>query len=522
MGGLPGLSPALAPGSDGIDATLPGLLPWVRTAYDLGPYLVDDAGLAVYRYPAPINGTLLVPQGDGPFPLILLLHGRHGTCSVAGTGVITVLSPLTCPNAFVVEPIDSYLGYGYLAENLASHGYAVASVNANAINDRDGTGTDSGANARAQLVLRTLDELQAVNATGHGLPDATMQTGGHTDLSAFKGRLDLSRIGLMGHSRGGEGVTRAITMNPGWPTPHNIKAVFALAPTDFKRWTAPGVAFAVLLPYCDGDVSDLQGGKIFDDSRDLPGEPHPRFQVVDMGADHNYYNSVWTSDDWGTRQDAHCDGDAKGRDTPEAQRQHGLDLMGSFFRLFVGGEAQFAPTWFDGEVPAKLCTAAQQPCTDRIRISADPVPADRTLLSRDGGGARSDGNGGNFRCAPPDCPSKPTVGSASQTYLAGDKAGRFEYAELDVPLEGRSWLTFRAGAVVKGHEVRMRVLLTSDEGQTLTNATLRAPPGTAAAKTILDEVRIPLAGLGGHLRSIVLMVPESGRQFQVADVMLQR
>ena len=42
------------------------------------------------------------------------------------------------------------------------------------------------------------------------------------------GKVDLNNIGLMGHSRGGEGVARA---------------------------TVPGVAMSVILPYCDGDVS---------------------------------------------------------------------------------------------------------------------------------------------------------------------------------------------------------------------------------------------------------------------------
>ena len=48
----------------------------------------------------------------------------------------------------------------------------------------------------------------------------------------FNGKLDLSRVALSGHSRGGEGVAAADVLNATWPAPHSILAVNAIAPTD--------------------------------------------------------------------------------------------------------------------------------------------------------------------------------------------------------------------------------------------------------------------------------------------------
>ena len=191
-------------------------------------------------YETDIHGYIQYPEGEaGPFPLVLFLHGRHGTC-YDGRGI----DDDDCEN-----PIPSYRGYQYISENLASHGYAVISVDANDINDHDsspGNG-DTGALARAMLVVRHLDEFRTIN-----------QAGGN-GLDNLVGKLDMSRIGIMGHSRGGEGVNQTVLYNRAQPEPHNITAVFALAPTDYNTQTVSNVNFLSLAGYCDGDVEDLMG-----------------------------------------------------------------------------------------------------------------------------------------------------------------------------------------------------------------------------------------------------------------------
>src|SRR5262249_11965106 len=59
--------------------------------------------------------------------------------------------------------------------------------------------------------------------------------------------------------------------------------------------TINNVPFAVLLPYNDGDVSDLQGAHFFDDSRyNAPGDTGSKYSILVMGANHNFYNTVWS------------------------------------------------------------------------------------------------------------------------------------------------------------------------------------------------------------------------------------
>ena len=109
--------------------------------------------------------------------------------------------------------------------------------------------------------------------------------------------------------------------------------------------------FEVLLPYCDGDVSDLQGVHFYDDARySAPGDWRRKHTLLVMGANHNFYNTVWTSgfpgagDDWGgVVGDPHCDQGQPRRLTAAEQRGTGLAYMAAFFRRYLGGETVFDP-----------------------------------------------------------------------------------------------------------------------------------------------------------------------------------
>ena len=124
----------------------------------------------------------------------------------------------------------------------------VVSISANGINAVDNSTSDFGALARAQLIQEHLNLWATFNTVG-GAPFGTK----------FVGKINMQRIGTMGHSRGGEGVVRHFILNQSLGSPFGIKAVFALAPVDFSRFVINNVPLAVLLPYCDGDVRDLQG-----------------------------------------------------------------------------------------------------------------------------------------------------------------------------------------------------------------------------------------------------------------------
>jgi len=315
-----------------------------------GPYTVSvteyDFGDSAFR---PTNFPISVEvranvhypsQLDaGPFPLVVFLHGRHVTCYDELWGY------MQWPCLYDREPIPSYQGYDYIAEILASHGYVVVSISANGINAYDNKVPDLGMLARAELIQHHLELWQVFNGSG-AAPFGEL----------FAGTVDLQNVGTMGHSRGGEGVVRHYLFNQALGSPFGIRAVFALAPVDFSRWVINDVPLAVQLPYCDGDVYDLQGIHFYDDARyNLVGDTAPKHTVLVMGANHNFFNTVWTPSifpqgafddwlDWQTPDDPHCgDVSGNGRLTEEEQRGTGLAYVTAFFRTYLGGDSDFVP-----------------------------------------------------------------------------------------------------------------------------------------------------------------------------------
>src|SRR5574338_1705104 len=298
------------------DPGTPGPLSVTREEYDFG-----DTAFQPSDFPGPVelHASIHYPTNlpAGPYPVILFLHGRHATCFKGSSQL------LQWPCTKGALPIPSYQGYDYTSEVLASHGYVVVSVSANGVNAVDNSVFDLGALARAELLQKHLDILKTFNTTG-GAPFGTK----------FVGKLDLTRVGTMGHSRGGEGVVRHYVLNNELGAPYGIKAVFPLAPTDFSRFVVNNAALDVLLPYCDGDVSDLQGVHFYDDVRyNVPGDLAPKHYVLVMGANHNFYNTVWSpsspfpgaTNDWltfvtGGHSDSQCGSGPTNKRLTEAQQ----------------------------------------------------------------------------------------------------------------------------------------------------------------------------------------------------------
>ncbi len=179
----------------------------------------------------------------------------------------------------------------------------VVSINANrGITCGQAVEGDSGLNlARGRLVLRHLTLLTKWNKEG-GAPSSL-----GTNL---KGKIDFSRIGMLGHSRGGEGVRAAYNIyndsDSIWPAqmsePLNFRAIFEIGPVDGQTsrvLNANGLAWNVILPMCDGDVSNLEGMKPYDrmiqDTTESPALPKSMFAV--WGADHDFYNTEWQTND---------------------------------------------------------------------------------------------------------------------------------------------------------------------------------------------------------------------------------
>ncbi|TCB96511.1 hypothetical protein E0H26_15310 [Micromonospora zingiberis] len=359
------------------DPAQPGPYQVERLDYDLGDTATTLSGLS--GLPAEIRGAVYAPAGaKGHRPVVIFLHGRHSACYNPTTrGTNNTNWP--CATGFI--PIDSYLGYTETAEALATHGYVVVSISANGINAKDASFTDdNGAVARGQLVLDNLDLLATWNTTsGHPLA----------------GRLDMSNVGLMGHSRGGEGVVEAALLNAERKHPYGIRAVLPLAPVDFGRPTMPDVPMAVLLPYCDGDVSNQQGQHFYDDTRYSVRDNVLRSALMIMGANHNFFNTEWTpgvsiapsNDDWSPANDEVCGSAAPSRLSSAEQRAVGTAYMAGFFRLVQGGETVFL-SLFDGTngtVPsagrAEVHAQAQQPGSRRLDLAPLEGPAGNVTVS---------------------------------------------------------------------------------------------------------------------------------------------
>ena len=123
-----------------------------------------------------------------------------------------------------------------------------------------------------QIIDATLTELALANAgarTRFGIP--------------LKGKVDLSRLGVLGHSRGGMNVLR-------WAKGWKVGSVFLLAPFFDKAQRIPNVPATVLLGTCDFDTHQDGAG----DFSALKGKPRtkPAFQLTLSGANHNFYNQT--------------------------------------------------------------------------------------------------------------------------------------------------------------------------------------------------------------------------------------
>ena len=226
------------------------------------------------------------------------------------------------------------------------------SISANTITSVDLT--DGGIEARTQVIAASLDQLYRWN-NGQGPPSIG---------TSLTGKLEIERpIGLMGHSRGGEGVTQFPAFNRARAGRHyDLGGVLALAPTDFNKQVPEGTNFAEALPTCDGDVLPLSGAHAYERSKRAPlGTPYDKLQWAVLGANHNWVNTVWTYDDtldtYGG--DSACDAKVPGnlRLDPGAQRTVGASLMAAFFRRYVGGETGFQPLMTGEAAPSGVGTS---------------------------------------------------------------------------------------------------------------------------------------------------------------------
>ncbi len=338
--------PAQAP-ANGVDPGKPGSYRTVTGEYDLPPVRLPG-----FATPVEMRAQVVAPKGaTGSRPLALFLHGRHATCYKPGSeDDVTIDWP--CAEGY--KPIPSDKGYLRDQKLLASQGYVTVSISANGINAQDWQAEDAGAQARSSLVRQHLARWADWTAHRSTAPAVVREAP----------KADLSRVLLVGHSRGGEGVNRA-AMDSLYPPPAaedgyrgpvrwKVRGTVLIGPTIFGQNPVADVPSVTLLPGCDGDVSDLQGEDFVDGTRGVSKGTALHSAVYVVGANHNFFNSEWTpgqaeapaDDDFGTdpdQRDPVCSPGAATRLTAAQQHKAGSTYIAAAARLFVAGDNRVLP-----------------------------------------------------------------------------------------------------------------------------------------------------------------------------------
>lgn len=269
----------------------------------------------------PINGRVWYPEGEGPFPVVLIVHGNHN------------------PQDF------SDPGYGYLGELMASRGYIFVSVDQNFING----GIREENDGRGWLLLKHLEAWREFN---------------QDEENPFFGKADLDRVALMGHSRGGEAVTHAAAFNrlDRYPDDSSlefdfgfgIRSIVSIAPVDGQYMPTgrlvpvDNINYLVFHGSHDGDVTSFHGLRIYQRLGFNDGEDYFKAAVYMYRANHGQWNSVWGNGDFGPRSGRILE--LGGLVDGEDQREMGKIYISAFLDATVMDGTDYLPLFRDHRV----------------------------------------------------------------------------------------------------------------------------------------------------------------------------
>jgi hypothetical protein len=224
----------------------------------------------------PLNARVWYPKGEGPFPLVLIVHGNHK----------------------MEEPSDR--GYAYLGELLAGRGFILASIDENFLNTSWSGDLGDENHVRGWLLLQHLQ---------------LWRTWNEQEENPFHHRVDLSHIALIGHSRGGEAITHAAAFNRLAHYPDNatipfdfgfaLRTLIAIAPIDgqYEPVGLPtpveNINYLVLQGSHDADVDFFAGARTYRRVRFTDGNYWMKSALYVHRANHGQFNTVWGRSDVG-------------------------------------------------------------------------------------------------------------------------------------------------------------------------------------------------------------------------------
>ncbi len=271
----------------------------------------------------PLNGRVYMPKGEGPFPLVLVVHGNHS----------------------MIDFSDA--GYAYLGKLLASRGTIVVSVDENFINSHwSGDFRGKEMPVRGWLLLKHLELWNQWN------------TGANPDL---KGKVDMDNIVLIGHSRGGEAVSIAAAFNKLNRFPDNanekfdfgfgIKGVITVAPTDYRYDREMGLK--------DINYLSLQGAWDSDETSFWGMRPYHRLKFSEdftgfkaglymNHANHGQFNTTWGRSDFGAPTEWLLN--LKPLVTGEEQQQVAKVYVSAFVEAVLKGNHSYVPIFKNAEL----------------------------------------------------------------------------------------------------------------------------------------------------------------------------
>lgn len=432
----------------------------------------------------------------GPFPLVVFLHGQQ------------------------LPSIPGFEGYDYLGSLLASHGFIVASIDGRSL-------LDSTIKSRGEHIREHLRRFVARNRAGSG--------------SFLSGKLDMSKVALVGHSRGGDSVAAAWEWQRVAPDPgYTITAVIAIAPVQFfGRLSAEpsfishlrDVSYQILHGSHDCDVSDFQGLRQYDRAADIRavGET-PKSMVFIKDSNHNFFNTVWEE-----FEGSECGG---GTVLPgEVARDLAKVYIHSFLQTVVKGNKEFRG-YLTGETPnpvtgTEVVLDFQAPGSEFKTLDnfeeLPGVPHDKLVNSQGGAVATTDLTYDEIRLST--AAPYPFNSYRGETYAGWMKwtvplpSYRSDVTPVGAPNPAvLDHLSFRTGIVFGGSvpnaNMTFHVRLRDAGGTTSTLVSVRDfasipfpyPALVGGTKTVMGAVRIPLAAFTGidptAIREVELLFDE--------------